>query len=1044
MLLLANNAAKAQTPEFTIGTAINVTTATITLPVTANNFKQILAWQGTINWNNSKLTYLNTNAVTNKLSGIQFNATTTSSKGLLSFFWIDNNLLPQTIADSTVLFEITFNVVANAAGNTDVLFSNSPTALQLSDFNGNKIPVVNYNNGNVSFANEVVPPEFIIGSIANVITSNIIVPVTAKNFIQLMAIQGSIVWDNTRLNLVNTTLVSAKLNGINFNNSISGIDGQLSFLWIDANLLPQTIADTTVLFNISFNVIGSTTGITNINFANSPVLLQTSDALGIAISNTIYSNGIISFPGATLPPTFIIPTVSNVQTSSFNVPITTKNFTQLKAIQGSISWDNRKYNYVTSSSSLSQLNGILFNAAVTGNTGILSYVWADANSSTQTITDNSILFNINFNRICDAVGVNDINFSDLPTNKLVVNISDTIISNVVYVNGRLSIPSSVTPAVYISTPSNILCTSASPILSTILSNGGSAPAYNWYKNNVLIGGANSSNYSSNTFINNDSIKCIITSNVACAATSTATSNIITLVSKAATKDTIILSGCNNVLYNNINYVANTSKQDTLKTFYGCDSIYRLAQIVIVPLTPITQNINLTSCDSILYKSQVYKSSINFIDTVRSSGNCDSIYNNVTISINFSIKGNIKHPTKGSINNVITKLNGSNSSTIISSGNYNFNCLPTSANGSIKPTKNNDIKKNNGVSSIDVILTQNHILNRIKLNSPYKIIAADVNNNRTISNIDIIFMKRLILGIDTTFTGNRLWAFVDSSYQFLDTTNPFPYRDSISFTNLTSNKTNQTFIGVKLGDVNYDWNANLARGTKVDNVELLISDAQNTNLEGLVKVLFKVKNFKDLTALQYTLHFDNSKYEFVNLEGFINLQGLEYNAQQANKTGNISMLWANAKGEETSLEDGTLLFELVLKLKELVNTNLEFGLSLTNDITEIEAWDKNYQQHNVILTKRETKNEKQETVNEKWSVSPNPTKGDVVVTMVSNIVKNVLFELSTADGKMVFKQNVEVIKGANKIPLALNKNKYLPSGLYFLKANGTTQRLVINQ
>ena len=77
------------------------------------------------------------------------------------------------------------------------------------------------------------------------------------------------------------------------------------------------------------------------------------------------------------------------------------------------------------------------------------------------------------------------------------------------------------------------------------------------------------------------------------------------------------------------------------------------------------------------------------------------------------------------------------------------------------------------------------------------------------------MKRLILGLDTTFTKtstkeNMLWAFVDSSYKFADSTNPFPFKDSISYTNLNANKTNQTFIGIKLGDVNWDWNPALAR------------------------------------------------------------------------------------------------------------------------------------------------------------------------------------------------------------------------------------------
>ncbi|MEI6185098.1 MAG: hypothetical protein WCP65_06170, partial [Bacteroidota bacterium] len=72
------------------------------------------------------------------------------------------------------------------------------------------------------------------------------------------------------------------------------------------------------------------------------------------------------------------------------------------------------------------------------------------------------------------------------------------------------------------------------------------------------------------------------------------------------------------------------------------------------------------------------------------------------------------------------------------------------------------------------------------------------------------MKRLILGIDTTYTKTstgekRLWAFIDSSYKFADSTNPFPYKDSIVFSALNTNLTNKTFIAVKLGDVNWDWN-----------------------------------------------------------------------------------------------------------------------------------------------------------------------------------------------------------------------------------------------
>ena len=181
-----------------------------------------------------------------------------------------------------------------------------------------------------------------------------------------------------------------------------------------------------------------------------------------------------------------------------------------------------------------------------------------------------------------------------------------------------------------------------------------------------------------------------------------------------------------------------------------------------------------------------------------------------------IAGKIINPKDQSIVHVSINLLGDSTNTIYSDsiGNYIYTLLNV-GNYKIKPTKNNDINKTNGVTAVDIALTQAHILGKNILNSPYKLIAADVNGDGKVTALDIVYMKRLILGIDSTFNNSvtnekRLWAFVDSSYKFADSTNPFPFKDSISYTNLNANQTNQTFIGIKLGDVNWDWNPALAK------------------------------------------------------------------------------------------------------------------------------------------------------------------------------------------------------------------------------------------
>ncbi len=177
---------------------------------------------------------------------------------------------------------------------------------------------------------------------------------------------------------------------------------------------------------------------------------------------------------------------------------------------------------------------------------------------------------------------------------------------------------------------------------------------------------------------------------------------------------------------------------------------------------------------------------------------------------FNIAGKCIFPSGQPVNGATISANG-----VINTANTDttgvFNYKLQSGNYTLKATKNNDVNKTNGVTSVDIALTQSHILGKLLLNSPYKIIAADVNGDGSVTALDLVYMKRLILGIDTTFTNTktnqkRLWTFVDSSYSITSLTSPFVLKDSINIANLSANQTNKTFIGIKLGDVNWDWNS----------------------------------------------------------------------------------------------------------------------------------------------------------------------------------------------------------------------------------------------
>ena len=109
----------------------------------------------------------------------------------------------------------------------------------------------------------------------------------------------------------------------------------------------------------------------------------------------------------------------------------------------------------------------------------------------------------------------------------------------------------------------------------------------------------------------------------------------------------------------------------------------------------------------------------------------------------------------------------------------------------------------GVSVMDIILIQRHILGVVRLSSPYKMIAADVNRSGSITTLDIIQMQRLILGVVNGFPGNTSWRFIPASYVFPNPEHPWleAFPEGLDYTCNQGSLQTFNFIAVKIGDVN---------------------------------------------------------------------------------------------------------------------------------------------------------------------------------------------------------------------------------------------------
>ncbi len=168
----------------------------------------------------------------------------------------------------------------------------------------------------------------------------------------------------------------------------------------------------------------------------------------------------------------------------------------------------------------------------------------------------------------------------------------------------------------------------------------------------------------------------------------------------------------------------------------------------------------------------------------------------------TIYGTITTEAAEGIEGVTVSLSCSSvyTTTTDASGSYIFENIPEGDLCSIGVYWNDDW--NNGVSPFDFILISKHILTVQLLDSPYKMIAADINNNEQISESDLLELMAFNYGDIDGFPNNTSWRFIPADYVFPDPANPWleDFPDIINIDGV-SGDVEVNYLGIKIGDVN---------------------------------------------------------------------------------------------------------------------------------------------------------------------------------------------------------------------------------------------------
>jgi hypothetical protein len=235
-------------------------------------------------------------------------------------------------------------------------------------------------------------------------------------------------------------------------------------------------------------------------------------------------------------------------------------------------------------------------------------------------------------------GNNSVNFTsttlnngDIVTCEMTSSLScvsqQTVSSNAVTV----AITNTVVPTISITASQTNLCTPATVTFTANITNGGTAPIYQWYVNSQPISGNNSPTFVIATLTGGDEVYCELISNVVCAASSNVNSNIIHMTNVGNIIPTITISSSN---ANNVFCDGESAIFTAITNNGGANPSYQWK----------VNNVNVTGATSSTFTTATLNNGDVLSCELISNANClatnTALSNDITVTVNNSVNAGI--------------------------------------------------------------------------------------------------------------------------------------------------------------------------------------------------------------------------------------------------------------------------------------------------------------------------------------------------------------------------------------------------------------------
>ncbi|MEZ4964634.1 MAG: T9SS type A sorting domain-containing protein [Saprospiraceae bacterium] len=326
------------------------------------------------------------------------------------------------------------------------------------------------------------------------------------------------------------------------------------------------------------------------------------------------------------------------------------------------------------------------------------------------------------------------------------------------------------------------------------------------------------------------------------------------------------------------------------------------------------------------------------------------------------------------------------------GCWLYEGLPAGGNYSITPEKDGDDL--NGVSMFDIIQGERHILGLEPLNTPYRIIAADVSKSNSITTFDLVASRRLIQGIYTEFPTNTSWRLIDAGIPIPTPQNPFQGAivETIDLNGIQQDTTIY-YYGIKVGDTNCDAFPGFSGGA--DDRRQVALSMPDVELETgqTIDLPLRLNEAGDWLGVQMDLQYDSQVLEIESVHSPV-FPDTDGSAVVYPKAGAVNMTWYDVLPH--SISNGDPLAVLRLHALAPVRTRNAISLNTSRIRPEIYSATEDVDQLQLFFTEERQISGTGGGMNA--IVSPNPVVSDARILLSLDMPETVSVTLRDLAGR----------------------------------------------